>query len=504
VKIFIAGLATETNSFSPLPTGMMSFQEIGVFHGNATRHPLQYSTAPLHIWREQAERRSLTIIESLSAFAQPAGPTVRHVYEAFRNEILHDLQAAMPVDIVLLSLHGAMIADGYDDCEGDLIAQCRQIVGPGAVIGGLLDPHSHLTETMLAEATLLVPYKEYPHVDVPDRARELFTLAIDAAEGRTRPVMRDADCRIVCALHTPFEPMRSFVDAMKEKEREPDVLAVSLIHGFPWGDHRRGGARALVITDDDDLLAQEIAEELASDLFALRHELDRPHPTIDQALDRVMRSSRGPVVLADVADNAGGGAPGDATFLLDAILRRGIDNAVLGIIFDPMAVRICREAGEGATLPLRLGGKFGPMSGTPLDLEVKVRRTASDLTQRFGELPNHLGNMVWITAAGIDIVINDLRTQVFHPEAYTGLGITLADKDLICVKSSQHFHAGFAPIASEVIHVATPGSISPHYAAIPYLNRAPNYWPRMENPFDDKPADRPARPLRREPSRKAH
>src|SRR5690606_37587788 len=119
--------------------------------------------------------------------------------------------------------------DGYDDCEGDLIARCREIVGSRAVIGGLLDPHTHLTDAMVDNATLLVPYYEYPHVDVPDRARDLFALSVDAAEGRTRPVMRDHDCRIICALHTPYEPMRGFVDAMAAWKGKDGVLHAGLI-----------------------------------------------------------------------------------------------------------------------------------------------------------------------------------------------------------------------------------------------------------------------------------
>ncbi|MEO3386330.1 M81 family metallopeptidase [Mesorhizobium sp. CAU 1741] len=483
MKLFMAGLVTETNSFSPLPTGTLSFEEGGVTRGNATTQPVQYWTAPLHVWKQAGEERGWQVEEGLMAIAQPAGPTVRSTYETFRDEILDGLRAAMPVDIVLLSLHGAMIADGFDDCEGDLIARCREIVGEDVVIGGLLDPHSHLTELMLKTTTLLVPYKEYPHVDVADRARDLFRLAVDAAEGRTRPVMRDHDCRIICAMHTPYEPMRGFVDAMSAREGKDGVLAASLIHGFPWGDHPRAGARSLVICDGDADKAEALAAELAQELLSIRSGLNRPHPDIETALDMALSNPAGPVVLADVADNAGGGAPGDATFLLEAIIRRGIDNAVIGIFWDTGAMRICREAGEGAELDLRLGGKHGPMSGQPLDLKVTVKRLSSDLTQRFGDLPLPLGNVAWLQCGGIDIVVNDLRTQTFHPEAYTGLGIDLASKKLVCVKSSQHFHAGFAPIAAEVIHVATPGSITPDYANIPYRNRAPNYWPRMEDPF---------------------
>ncbi|TKT69243.1 M81 family metallopeptidase [Aquamicrobium sp. LC103] len=483
MKMFMAGLVTETNTFSPLPTGMLSFEEGGIYHGDATAQPLQYWTAPLHIWKHAATERGWDITEGLMAVAQPAGPTVRSTYETLRGEILDNLRAAMPVDIVLLSMHGAMIADGYDDCEGDLISHCRKIAGDKVIIGGLLDPHSHLTDMMMENATLLVPYKEYPHVDVPDRARDLFALAVDAAEGRTNPVMRDHDCRIICAMHTPYEPMRSFVDGMSAREGKDGVLHVGLVHGFPWGDHPRAGARSLVTTNGNAAQAEALAKELAGELLSIRGRLNRTHPTIDAALDRGMEHAFGPVVLADVADNAGGGAPGDATFLLRAILDRGITNAVVGIFWDPMAMRICREADEGATLNLRLGGKYGPMSGDPLDLRVTIRRLASDLSQRFGDLPIPLGNMAWLECDGVDIVVNDLRTQTFHPEAYTGLGIDLASRKLVCVKSSQHFHAGFAPIAAEVIHVATPGSITPDYANIAYIKRAPNYWPKMEDPF---------------------
>lgn len=483
MKIFIASLSTESNSFSPLPTGLLSFEEGAIAHGDASRAPIQYWSAPMKIWREAAEAEGWEVAESLTAHAQPAGPTVQPVYEAFRGEIIAGLKAAMPVDIVLLSLHGGMIATGTDDCEGDLIAHCREVAGPNVVIGGLLDPHSHLTAMMVDNASLLVAYKEYPHVDIPDRAADLFRLAMDAAEGRTRPVMRDFDCRMIHAMHTPFEPMRSFVDRLIAREADAGVLSLSLIHGFPWGDHPRVGARMLAITDGDAERAEALAEEFGRHLFTLRGEIARPYPDIDGALERVATASAGPVVLADTADNAGGGAPSDATFLLRAILERGLTDIATGIYWDPVAVRICREAGEGATLQLRLGGKCGPMSGDPLDLEVTVKKLASGLTQRFGTLDSALGETVWLQTGGVDIVINDLRTQTFHPQAFTGLGIDLSTRKAVCVKSSQHFYAGFAPIASEVIYIATPGSITPDFANISYTRRAPTYWPKVENPF---------------------
>jgi microcystin degradation protein MlrC len=482
MKLFIAGLSTETNSFSPLPTGALSFQEGSIHHGDATKQPVQYWTGPLHVWRDKAEALGWEVVESLSAHAQPAGLTVRSVYEGFRDEIITDLKNAGGADVILLALHGAMIADGYDDCEGDLIARLRE-VSPNAVIGGLLDPHCFLTDLMMEQATLLVAFKEYPHIDIPERADDLFRLAQDAAEGRTKPVMRDFDCRMILAMPTPSGPMRNFVDEMSAREGQGGILSLSLAHSFPWGDHPRVGARALAICDGDAEQAANVAQELGMKLFDLRHQLNTHIPGIDEALDLAQAEPKGPVVLADMSDNAGGGAPSDATFLLRAMIDRGMTSVATGLFYDPGAVRICRDAGEGATLPLRIGGKHGPMSGDPLDLVVTVKKCASGLTQRFGVLPAPMGEAVWVEANGIDIVLNDARTQTFHPEAFEKLGIDLSKRRYVCVKSSNHYQAGFRPIAARVIPVATPGAITPDFANIPYTRRAKDYWPAIEDPF---------------------
>lgn len=480
MKLFIAGLATETNTFAPIPTGRASFEETFLSR-TATREPPNLFSAPLHVWRARAEARGWEVVESLSAFAQPAGTTIGHVYEALRDEILADLRAAMP-DIALFSMHGAMVAQGYDDCEGDLMARAREIASE-AVIGLEIDPHNHLTEAMLEAADLIVAYKEYPHTDSADRAEDLFGLAADTAEGRIRPVMRDVDCRMMGTYHTPREPMRGFVDDMMAAEGQGGILSLSLCHGFPWADVPRVGTRMLAIADGDADLAQRTAQGFADRLWAMREDLRVRYPDIEGALDRAVAANRAPVVLADTADNAGGGAPSDATFVLRAVLDRGLRDVALGIFWDPVVTRMCREAGMGAVLPVRLGGKVGTMSGDPVDLTVTVRGVGENLSQHMGEALMPMGNAVWLEADGVHLVVNDLRTQCFHPEAFTWLGLDLQKMKIVVVKSSQHFHAGFAPIASEVIHVMTPGAITPDFAAIPYARRDGTYWPRVEDPF---------------------
>lgn len=482
MKLFMASLATETNSFSPIPTGWSGFRE-HLHTKEASRGEAGLYAAAVTVWRHRAEERGWDVVEGLSTYAQPAGPTVRHVYETMRDDILTDLRAAMPVDVVLMSMHGAMIAQGYDDCEGDMMARIREIVGPDAKIGLELDPHCHLTEQMLDNATAIICYKEYPHIDVKERAEELFTLCADAADGKTAPVMRDYDCRMLAMYHTPFEPMRGYVDRMSAMEGKDGILSVSLAHGFPWGDNPRVGARTLVIADGNAELAQTRARELGQDLWDLRDKLRR-FPPMDEGIDRAQAVNGAPVVMADFADNAGGGAPSDATFVLRAALDRGLKDIAFGTFWDPVLVGMCIDAGIGAEMAVRIGGKIGPMSGDPVDLTVTVRGIACDAMQHLGSAAMSMGDCVWLESDGLHIIVNTRRTQTFHPEAFENTGLDLSAMKYIVVKSSQHFYDSFAPIAAEVIHLATPGAITPDFTIIPFTKRDERYWPKTENPFD--------------------
>ena len=481
MKVLMAGLATETNSFSPIPTGRLAFEDAFVSRA-ATAEPANLFSAPLHEWRRMAEERGWSVAEGLCAFAQPGGVTIRAAYEAYRDEILASVQAEQP-DILLLSMHGAMIAEGYDDTEGDLLTRARDILGPGAVIGVEIDPHSHLTDEMMAAANLIVAYKEYPHTDSPDRARELFAMAADAAEGKITPVMRDYDCRMIAMYHTTRAPMQGFVSDMQAAEGRDGVLSLSLIHGFPWGDCPRVGSRMLAITDGDADKAEAVAGEFADRLWSLRDQIRVDWPDIPGALDRALATPGGPVVVADFADNAGGGAPADSTFVLKEVLGRGLTDVALGIFWDPTVVRMATDVGVGGRMRVRLGGKIDVTSGDPVDLAVTVRGVASGVHQMMGETRMAMGDSVWLEADGVHLIVNDKRTQAFSPNAFTDLGCDLSSMKIVVVKSSQHFYAGFAPIAADVIYISGPGAITPDYANIPFTKRDGNYWPKVDDPF---------------------
>src|SRR5512140_377857 len=188
MRVFSGSLATETNTFAPMPTGLESFRDRGYFP--AGRHPkeLTFFSGPLCALREVAPAKGWTLIEGMVAGAQPSGTVTREAYEQLRDELLADLRGALPVDMVLLGLHGAMVAQGYDDCEGDILERVRAMVGPKVVVGAELDPHMHRTPAMVDNADLLVSMKEYPHTDVMERACELVTLCEFKAQDRSHPV----------------------------------------------------------------------------------------------------------------------------------------------------------------------------------------------------------------------------------------------------------------------------------------------------------------------------
>jgi microcystin degradation protein MlrC len=481
MKLMIAALATETNTFSPMPTGRLAF-EAAMVARDATARPGNLFTTALHEWRRMATDRGWEVVESLSAAAQPAGTTVRAVYEGFRDEILQDLRKYQP-DLLLMSMHGAMVADGYDDCEGDMMARARAIMGPDKVIGLELDPHNHLTQTMLDNATLIVNFKEYPHVDAAERACELFTMAADAAEGRTRPVMRAHDCRMLTIIETMKEPARSYVQAMKDAEGKDGVLSVSLTHGFPWADVADVGAKTLVITDGDAAHAAQVAQDFAARLWDIREGLRMNYPDIPAALEMVDAAEVFPVTLADMGDNAGGGAPADSTFLLREVLAHGMKDVALAVFWDPVLVTMCRDAGVGARMRVRIGGKICAESGMPVDLEVTVRAIREDMSQTMGASEMPMGTGVWLDADGVHLILSSTRTQCFSPSVFTDLGLDITQMRALMPKSTNHFYQNFARVSPQVIHVRTPGTVTPDMTIIPFTKRDGNFWPKVENPF---------------------
>ena len=485
MRLFSATIATETNTFSPLPTSIEAFKEsVFLRPGEHPHDAPRMCTAPLFVARKRAARDGFTLIEGSCFAASPAGKVNQADYEFMRDEVLGQLRAALPLDGVLFGLHGAMVANGYDDVEGDLLERARAIVGSKVLIGVEHDPHCHMTLKRISNCDIMICYKEFPHTDVADRAEDLLNLMLRTLRGEIKPVMSLYDCRQIGSYPTTLPLMRGFVDRMFALEGKDGILSVSAVHCFPYADVAELGGRILVVADRDKAKADALATRLGEEYVSMRGKTMPQFLTVvdgvKAAMDEPHVGNEGPVVIADPADNAGGGSPSDNTTILRQLIATNAQGAAIGPIWDPVAVRLCFDAGAGACFPLRIGGKIGPASGQPVDAMVEVTAVKHDCWQAFGPTQVPLGNCAAVKIGGVEVVLIDKRTQALGLELFSNVGIDPLKRKILVVKSTNHFMAAFGPIARRVIYVESDGPLARDYRKMVYTKIKRPIWPLDE------------------------
>ena len=486
-RVFVGSLATETNTFSPLRTDLQDFKDS--FYAPPGQHPPTPTlcSAVFPVARARAAQYGWHLIEGTACWAEPGGMLNQRTWATLRDQLLAEVRAALPLDIVLLGLHGAMIAQDCVDCEGELLERLRAVVGPKTIIGVSFDPHSHLSSRRVENADIITVFKEFPHTDFVTTAEDLAALAQRAATGQITPRLSVFDCKMIEIFPTSRAPMRGFVDRIKAMEGVGPVLSISVIHGFMAGDSPDLGSKVIVLTDDNQASGDALAQTLGMELFGFRGQTRPTFLTVKTALGQAASAPKTPVVLADVWDNPGGGVPGDSTILLRAMQEKSLQNAALASIWDPIAVRTCFSAGQNARLRLRFGGKMSDAAGAPIDADVVVRKLMRDAVQSFGDSIVPLGDSVWIEVGGVDVILNTVRSQVFSPDIFTNFGIDITAKSILAVKSTNHFHAAFAPVAADILYVAIDGPYPNTPETNNYTRLTRNIWPREEAPHESQP-----------------
>lgn len=489
-RVFVGSIATETNTFSPLRTDLQDFKDS--FYSEPGEHPETPTlcSAVFPAARNVAAQHHWELIEGTACWAEPGGVVNQHTWEFLRDQLLTELTTAMPVDIVLLGLHGAMVAQDCDDCEGELLQAVRTLTGPETLIGVTFDPHSHLSGKRTDNADIITVFKEFPHTDFVETAVDLIRLIQATSTGEVTPCISTFDCKMIEVLPTSREPMRSFVDKIKSMEGENNVLSISVIHGFMAGDVADLGTRILVVTNNAREHGEQLAKQLGMELYSFRGttkpELLKPAQAIEHATHTIMHNNTTaaqlPVVIADVWDNPGGGVAGDSTIILNELMQRKISNAAFATIWDPIAVRTCFSAGTGAKLTLRFGGKMSADGGEPIDAEVIVRNTVRNAVQNFCGSIVPIGDSVWIDVDGISVILNTVRSQVFDPSVFSNMGIDPADKTMLVVKSTNHFYAAFSQITATILYAEVDGPYPNDPVKTCYKNLTRAIWPRTENP----------------------
>ena len=477
MRLFYAALALEANTFLPIPTSYQAFVEKIYYPPGQHPEKAGHQTGAVAAARAAAKRDGFELVEGSCYAAQPGGAASRDAYERMRDEILGQLKTALPVDGCFFNLHGAMVAHGYDDCEGDFLERVRAMVGQHAVIGVELDPHCHLTKKRCTAADVIVLFKEYPHTDFAARGAEMVDITLRTIRGEIKPVKSVYDCRLIQSFPTSIQPMRGLVDKITALEGKNRVLSISIAHCFYYGDVPECGARILVLTDDAKPHGDKLAEEIGRELIALREQAAPPEYSIDRAIEAALAHPGGPIVIADTTDNAGGGAPSDNTTFVHRLIARGVQGAAVAPIWDPMAVRMAFDAGEGAKLPFRFGGKTAKSSGPPVDAEVEVIRCVRNAHQSFSGAVVGLGDAASLRMNGVSVVLISTRSQGMGIDLFSNLGIDPKQQKILVVKSNQHFYASFSQIAAQVLYAEGDGPLPRHYAKLPWKKVQRPIWP---------------------------
>lgn len=476
MRFFIAMVSHETNTFSPLATGRRAFEARDLRYGGELLEAYRGTGTCLGGMIEGAEAHGAALVPSIAAAAAPGGRVTKDFYGEVKQRLLADLRAAAPLDGVLLDLHGAMVVEGLDDGEGDLLQAVRAEIGarPLAVA---LDFHANVTDAMVRAATLLHGYKTYPHVDMSERGREAVDRLVDVARGRLRPAValrRPALLPPLGSQATARGPMRRLYDLADALEREPGVISISVFAGFPLADIHDAGLSVYVATDGDAPRAARLADRLAG--VAWEHRAEFVHEAVPpaEAVARARALPGRPVVLADMADNTGGGAAGDTTGILRELLRAGVREATVACLWDPQATAACAAAGAGATLTLAVGGKVDPAHGAPLEVTGRVRAvTDGRFVHRgpmFRGLPGRLGTTAVLEVDGVKIILISERWQTLDPEMIRAVGIDPAAEKILVVKSTIHYRAAFEPLAHAIVEVDAPGLSSSNLARFPFAH----------------------------------
>ena len=465
MRVFVAGLSHETSAFSPIPTTRHSFESFDYYRptgGEADDRCRSLNGYGSFV--RKAEAAGFEVYASTYAMAQPSARTKRADYESLRDEILDDLRNQSDVSMALFFLHGAQMAEGYDDCEGDLLSRARNIVGDECFVGALLDLHTNVSELMVSSATALVACWNYPHTDFNERGEHLFDVGLQTLQTGAKPVAHFHRIPMSGLFYTTQPKMAAANQAAQTLQKQSGVLSVSLIHGFTWANTPDTGAGIIAITDGEGIDIDDAMTIVGRQFFDARAESLALRKSVGQVLEAVEEADFGadarPFVVADCCDNPGGGAGSDSTFILEEVLARGLRGYAFGLLWDPAAVSLCNDAGVGANLDIRIGGKTGPEAGQPLDVNARVAGIFDGLSQQGIGYDHAMGRCVVLEAHGNSIILNNVRGQVFSPSCFTDCGVDLQAHRAIVVKSTQHFYDQFNPIARAVFYCETPGALS--------------------------------------------
>lgn len=413
------------------------------------------------------------------AGAVPSAPVTAECFQAVTDEIIGGLRSAGPVDGVFLDLHGAMVAEGYPDGEGELLARVRAAVGAKIPVVAALDLHGNVSRRMVDCADRLVGFRTYPHVDMAETGRRAaMELGRLLAGGRNAKAFRQLDFLIPIAWQSTMEePAASLYRLVAEAEA--DDVSLSFFMGFPAADFADCRPSIAAYADSQsaaEAWADRLLEAANGAEAAFRGIAHSAREGVAEA-QRLAATARGPVILADTQDNPGAGGNSDTTGMLRALIEADVQNAAMGLIVDPQSAAAAHAAGEGATVRLSLGGRSGITGDSPFDGTFIVEKVSDGQCHAtgpyYGGAHLNLGPCACLRSGGVRIALASEKAQMADREMFRFLGIEPESQHVLVVKSSVHFRADFAPISHRILTCTAPGPMPLNPADLPFRHLHP-------------------------------
>tara|TARA_Y100001934_G_scaffold751_1_gene994 strand:+ start:129 stop:1610 length:1482 start_codon:yes stop_codon:yes gene_type:complete len=488
-RVLTGQIKHETNTFSVLPTTLDSYRARLLLEGGEVAEGLSGTNNEIAGLMEVAGAQGWDLTTAVAADATPSGKVSKEAWAYLSGLVLGAIENEGPFDAVLLSLHGAMVAEQHDDAEGELLSRVRAAVGPDVPVMATLDLHANVTLKMAENANALISYRTYPHIDMADRGRQMAELLARQFSGEvdgyeTLLGRLDQLDGFDHGRTTQDGPMTEALAKARAYEEEDGIEVVSVNGGFAWADFEEAGPSVTVTHSD----ARERGRAIVADLVAFGWETKEQSTVEHFSPTEVMLrltsadASDKPFVLGDFSDNPGGGSYGDSPVLLKAMVEAGLENAAFAVISDPEVAAAAMQAGEGAELSMPLGGKFDPSIAPPFDMTGTVTKTS--LEGRFifeGPMMRGvealMGPSAVIQIGGVETVVITNRFQAYDRMFFAHFDIMPEKKSVVAVKSAHHFRAAYGPMAREIILVDAAGITSPDPKKFSYQKVRRPIWP---------------------------
>jgi len=476
MRVAVAELKQETNTFAPMPTTLEQFQDFHLLRGSEVSGALRGTNTEVGGFLEELHSAGHEAVPALAAFAISGGPVEQSAFSSLLRELVERLEAARPFQGILLALHGAMVAQEDEDADGAILEAVRHRFGPDIPLVVTMDLHACVTRRCVRHADAIVGFRTSPHMDQGETGRRAARILCRWLAGEIRPAMGWAKIPMVTPasnhVHSRPGPFRRLMDAGRAME-DIRALAASVFTVQPWLDVEEMGFATVVVADGDPGEAARLAARLAARCWEERHallETDLVPPA--QAIARALSAPDGPVVLSDLADGTGAGSPGDATAVLEALLKASPARPCLIPLCDPEAAVLAARIGPGGPFHAPVGGRRDRVFNRPVRLAGTVVQAhpASFQFQGGGYTGARMdmGLSAVVRAGEVRVLITSKPVFTVDPGLYRAMDLEPADAQVVVVKSHIQFRAGYQGIAHDAILLDSPGVSSDHLASLPF------------------------------------